>query len=378
AKAVILATGGLGQVFAPTTNALVCTGDGMSLAYRAGTPLMDMEMVQFHPTSLKGSGILLSEAARGEGGYLINSKGERFMKAMAPNKMELASRDVVSRAEQIEINEGRGVDGCVFLDMRHLGAEKIKVRLGQIHELAKIFTGVDMIEEPVPVRPGMHYMMGGIKTDYDGATYLPGLYAAGESACVTIHGANRLGGNSLMETIVFGRRSGKASSEYVKDKGKIKTFTESIAEKDKELIQSILKRPDKGITAPKLQHEMGHLMVEKVGVFRTKENLEDAKKQVKKLKDQWKDVSVMDKGKSYNSDLTSVLELRGMLDLAEAIVEGANDRTESRGAHTRLDFPKRDDENWLKHILYYYTPDGPRSENLPVTMRSWKPQERTY
>ncbi len=378
AKAVILATGGLGQVFAPTTNALVCTGDGMSLAYRAGTPLMDMEMVQFHPTSLKGSGILLSEAARGEGGYLINSKGERFMKAMAPNKMELASRDVVSRAEQIEINEGRGVDGCVFLDMRHLGADKIKVRLGQIHELAKIFTGVDMIEEPVPVRPGMHYMMGGIKTDYDGATYLPGLYSAGEAACVTIHGANRLGGNSLMETIVFGRRSGKASSEYVKGKGKIKAFTESIAEKDKELIQSILKRPDKGITAPKLQHEMGHLMVEKVGVFRTKENLEEAKKQIKILKGQWKDVSVMDKGKSYNSDLTSVLELRGMLDLAEAIVEGANDRTESRGAHTRLDFPKRDDENWLKHILYYYTPDGPRSEDLPVTMRSWKPQERTY
>ncbi len=378
AKAVILATGGLGQVFAPTTNALVCTGDGMSHAYHAGVPLMDMEMVQFHPTSLKSSGLLLSEAARGDGGYLINKDGDRFMTKYAPNKMELASRDVVSRAEQTEINEGRGVDGCVFLDMRHLGREKIMTRLGQIHELALIFSGVDMIDEPVPVRPGMHYMMGGIKTNYDGASYMPGLYAAGEAACVTIHGANRLGGNSLMETVVFGRRSGKAASEYVKRKSMSKTLSESSAEKDKELIKSIINRPDKGLTAPAVQFALGNMMVEKVGVFRTKEQLEDAKKHIRKLKDDWHNVSVLNKGTTYNTDLISVLELRGMIDLAESIIEGAIIRTESRGAHTRVDFPKRDDDNWLKHLLFYHTPDGPKIEYLPVTLTKWKPQERTY
>ncbi|MDH5682460.1 MAG: FAD-binding protein, partial [Spirochaetota bacterium] len=347
-------------------------------AYRAGVPLMDMEMVQFHPTSLKSSGILLSEAARGEGGYLINSKGERFMNKYAPNKMELASRDVVSRAEQTEINEGRGIDGCVHLDMRHLGKDKIMEKLGQIRELALIFTGVDMIDEPVPVRPGHHYMMGGIKTNYDGATYMPGLYAAGEAACVTIHGANRLGGNSLMETVVFGRRSGKAASDFVKAKGKGKSFSESVAAADVDLIKSILGRADKGLNAPALQLELGSLMVNKVGVFRSKDQLEEAKKEVKDLKAKLKDVSVMNKGTVFNSDLISVLELNGMVELAESIVEGAIHRTESRGAHTRLDFPDRNDNDWLKHLLFYREEAGPRIEYLPVTVTTWKPQERTY
>ncbi|MDH4127539.1 MAG: FAD-binding protein [Spirochaetota bacterium] len=377
AKAVILATGGLGQVFSPTTNALVSTGEGMVSAYHSGVPLMDMEMVQFHPTSLKSSGLLLSEAARGEGGYLINSKGERFMKTYAPNKMELASRDVVSRAEQTEINEGRGVDGCVFLDMRHLGKDKIMERLGQIRELALIFSGFDMIEEPVPVRPGMHYMMGGIKTDYNGATYLPGLYAAGECACVTIHGANRLGGNSLMETVVFGRRSGKTASEYVKNKN-FKSISKDVASNDINLIKTILNRPDRGFKAAKLQSELGETMVSKVGVFRKKEELIEAKEKIKKLKKDWQDVSVEDKGNVFNTNLISVLELRGMIELAECIVEGAIVREESRGAHTRVDFPKRIDEKWLKHLLFYSTNNEPKIENLPVTITNWKPQERTY
>ena len=208
AKAVILATGGLGRVYQPTTNSLICTGDGMSLAYRAGAPLMDMEIVQFHPTTLKDSGVLITEGARGEGAYLLNSQGERFMARYAPQKMELASRDVVSRAEQTEIDEGRGVDGCVLLDLRHLGEERIRERLWQISDLAHDLAGTDIIKEPIAVRPGMHYHMGGVKTDVHGATPLPGLYAAGECACVSVHGANRLGANSLLDTVVFGRRAG--------------------------------------------------------------------------------------------------------------------------------------------------------------------------
>ncbi len=208
AKAVIMATGGAGRVYEPSTNALICTGDGLSLAYRAGAPCMDMEMVQFHPTTLKGSGVLITEGARGEGAYLLNAAGDRFMEKYAPNMMELASRDVVSRAEQTEINEGRGVDGCVFLDMRHLGIEVIRERLWQIREIGIDFAGVDIIEEPIPILPGMHYIMGGIKTDVWGRTTVPGLYAAGETACVSVHGANRLGANSLLDTIVFGKRSG--------------------------------------------------------------------------------------------------------------------------------------------------------------------------
>ncbi len=379
AKAVVLATGGYGQVFAPTTNALINTGDGMSHAYRAGTPLMDMEMVQFHPTSLKKTGLLLSEAARGEGGYLINKNGERFMKKIAPNKMELASRDVVSRAEQIEINEGRGVDGCVLLDMRHLGADLIMSKLAQIRDLGITFAGVDMIEEPVPVRPGMHYMMGGIKTDVNGATYIPGLYAAGECACVTVHGANRLGGNSLMEAVTFGRRSGKGALDFVKKLSTDhKQLTQDAASKDAELIKSLLDRPDKGVYSAQIQAKMGSLMVEKVGVFRQEKVLKEAKEDIKNLKAEWESASIKDKGQQFNTEIIRTLELRNMLDLAQCTVEGAIMRNESRGAHTRTDFPNRNDKDWVKHILFYHEDKGPKHEFLPVTLTKWELQERVY
>ena len=224
AKAVIIAAGGLGRVFEPSTNALICTGDGIAIAYRGGAPLMDMEMVQYHPTTLRGKGLLLSEAARGEGAYLLNSEGERFMEQYAPNMMELASRDVVSRAEQIEINEGRGINGCVLLDCRHLGKGLIRERLSQIFEEAKSFANIDLTEEPIPVCPGMHYMMGGVKTDVEGRCWdlaggwqgVPGLFAAGEAACLSLHGGNRLGANSLLDTVVFGRRAGRCAGEYAK------------------------------------------------------------------------------------------------------------------------------------------------------------------
>ena len=377
AQAVILATGGAGQVFAPTTNALVCTGDGMSHAYRAGVPLMDMEMVQFHPTSLKG-GILLSEAARGDGGYLINIQGQRFMKHYAPNKMELASRDVVSRAEQTEINAGRGKEGCIFLDMRHLGKEKIMSRLSQIHSLALTFSGVDMIEEPVPVRPGMHYMMGGVKTDFNGATQLPGLYGAGELACVTIHGANRLGGNSLMETIVFGRRAGKYSAQYVQNSSRKIKISDSYSKPIQNHIKNVLNRPNRGFSSYKMQKILGESMVLNTGVFRTQETLLKGKEIVQDLKSKVHLISVSDKSDLFNSDLISALEFEGMLELAETTVEGAILRQESRGAHYRTDFNKRNDEKWMKHILYYRTPNGPKMEYLPVTITNWQPQERVY
>jgi len=378
AKAVVYATGGIGRVYEPSTNALICSSEGMSHAFRTGAvPLMDLEMVQFHPTCLI-TGVLISEAARGEGGRLYNSKGERFMGKYAPNKFELASRDVVSRAEQTEINEGRGINGFVHLDLTHLDRDFIIERLGQIRQLGIDFAQVDMAIEPVPVRPGMHYIMGGIKADTNSKTYLDGLYAAGECACVSVHGGNRLGANSLLESIVFGKRAGTYASEYVKGLSEGKKLTESAASDDINLIKSILKRPDKGLNAATLRLEMGKTMMEKVGVFRKEDTLLEAQKTIKELKGRWSDVSVADKGSVFNTDLISVLELRGMLDVAEALVEGAVNRKESRGAHTRDDYPTRDDENFLKHTLVYYTPDGPKLDYLPVTVTKWQPEERKY
>ena len=377
AKAVIMAAGGLGRAFEPTTNALICTGDGMALAYRSGASLMDMEMVQYHPTTLKSNGVLITEAARGEGAYLLNSKGERFMEGYAPNMLELASRDVVSRAEQTEINAGRDIDGCVLLDLRHLGREKIHERLQYINEVSMDFLGIDLAEQPVPVRPGMHYQMGGVKTDIDGATVVPGLYAAGECACVSVHGGNRLGANSLLDTIVFGRRSGVAAAAYAQetpDRG----VPEARLSVDEDTVKGLLARDDNGDTPAKIRYEMGVTMNEHVAVFRTDDGMQTARKKLQELQDRYNRVPVQDKGSVFNTNLIFTLELGFMLDCAETIAVSALERKESRGAHFLLEKPERDDENWIKHIAVQQTPDGPQLEYTPVTVTQWQPQVRSY
>lgn len=377
AKAVIIATGGMGRVYEPSTNALINTGDGMGIAYRAGAKLMDMEMMQYHPTTLKGSGALITEGARGEGAYLFNSEGERFMARYAPNKLELASRDVVSRAEQTEINEGRGINGCVLLDCRHLGRDVIATKLSQIHELALELAGVDLYEEPVPVRPGFHYPMGGIKTDVDGRTTVPGLYAAGEAACISVHGGNRLGANSLLDTVIFGRRAGRAAAEEASAKSD-KTLPESPLRDEESRIRALVERPYQGELAARVRLDMGVNMDRYAGVFREQEGLVALGDVLHELRNRYQNVHVGDKGRIFNTNLLSVLELDVMLDLAQAIQVAALERTESRGAHTRTDFPNRDDEHWLKHILLEYTPDGPKLSYAPVTITQWEPQVRTY
>ena len=376
AKAVIIAAGGLGRVFEPSTNALICTGDGMSLAYRVGAPLMDMEMVQYHPTTLKSNGALMSEAARGEGAYLINADGERFMERYAPNMMELASRDVVSRSEQTEINEGRGKDGCVFLDCRHLGEKKISESLSQIRELGKDFANVDMLYEPVPIRPGMHYQMGGIKTDVDGKTAVQGLYAAGETACVSVHGGNRLGANSLLDTLVFGRRSGEHAAGAAQGKAH-KAIDDSAAGGDREHIQEMLDR-DEAEGFGQVRLEMGQVMNQHLAVFREQAGMEEARSRLAGLRERYAHVSVADKGNTFNTNLIFTLELGFMLDCAEAIAAGAPERAESRGAHFRTDMPERDDENWLKHVLLTRGPEGPEISYLPVVITQWVPEARKY
>ena len=376
AKAVIIAAGGLGRVFEPSTNALICTGDGMAAAYRAGAPLLDMEMVQYHPTTLPANGVLISEAARGDGAYLINSEGARFMERYAPNKMELAARDVVSRAEATEIAEGRGVNGAVLLDCRHLGRAKIMERLSQIRELARDFAGVDIIDEPCPIRPGMHYQMGGIKTDVNGATAVPGLYAAGEAACVSVHGGNRLGANSLLETVTFGRRAGAAAADYVKGQP-APSDGQEWGRRTEERLVGLLERPLKRRAAA-VRLEMGQVMNKDVAVFRNEAGMQEAQAKIAELRAQYAEVGVQDKGKVFNTDLFAALELDYMLDLAGAICAAALYRKESRGAHFRTDFPERDDANWLKHTLVFRTPEGPRVETLPVTITKWQPTKRSY
>ena len=377
AKAVILAAGGLGRVFEPSTNALICTGDGMSLGYRAGASLMDMEMVQYHPTTLKGSGVLISEAARGEGAYLLNSENDRFMLKYAPEFKELASRDVVSRCEQTEINEGRGIDGCVLLDLRHLGEKYISERLSQIRELALDFANVDMVKEPVPIMPGMHYQMGGVKANVDGETGVPGLYAAGEVACVSVHGGNRLGANSLLDTLVFGRRSGVHAADMIKSIQHL-DVDDSAADDDRQNIQNLLSN-DKNESFGQIRLDMGTAMKEHFGVFRDENGMREGIEKIESVKERAKSVYVADKTSTFNTNLLFTLELGFMLECAESIAVSAADRSESRGAHTRTDMQDRDDENWLKHIMVSKSLDGGHELNYKdVVITDWEPVVRQY
>jgi succinate dehydrogenase / fumarate reductase flavoprotein subunit len=376
-RAVVMATGGAGRQYRATTNAYACTGDGMAMALHAGLPLKDMEFMQFHPTTMFPSGILITEGCRGEGGFLINKDGERFMKRYAPNALELASRDVVSRSEQTEIDEGRGVHGSIFLDLRHLGAEKILERLPGSRELAMTYSGVDPIYDPIPVRPGAHYHMGGIETDTDGATELTGLYAAGECACVSVHGANRLGGNSLMETITFGRRSGRAAAEWALENRELDL--PETAERDAEAeLKGLLSR-ESGERPWKLRDELGQSMLENFGVFRTEAGMARQLEILADLRERFRSVHVEDRGEVFNSDLTQAIELGNMLDTALCMVEGGYARKESRGSHSRPhDYPTRDDENFLHHSITRWRDGGVELTRSEVRFTQWEPQERKY
>jgi succinate dehydrogenase / fumarate reductase flavoprotein subunit len=377
AKTVILATGGAGRLYSGTTNAYACTGDGMAMALRLGVPLKDMEMMQFHPTTLSPTGVLITEGCRGEGAYLLNGEGDRFLERYAPNAMELASRDVISRAEQTEIDEGRGVDGNVLLDLRHLGAERILERLHGTRELSMVFAGVDPIHEPIPVRPGAHYHMGGIETDLWGRTELEGLYAAGEVACVSVHGANRLGGNALMETITFGRRAGKAAAEWALANTTVLVPEGAVSDAEREL--GVLLGRDDGERPHAIRDRMATTMHENFGVFRRENQMKEQGQILDDLTERYQRVVVDDKGSVFNNDVTQALELGYLLELATCMVEAGLARKESRGAHARPhDYPDRDDENYLRHTLVRWVDGRPQLEWAPVRMTKWQPQERTY
>jgi succinate dehydrogenase / fumarate reductase, flavoprotein subunit len=377
AKTVILATGGAGRLYTGTTNAYACTGDGMAMALRIGVPLKDMEMMQFHPTTLAPTGVLITEGCRGEGAYLLNADGDRFLQKYAPNAMELASRDVISRAEQTEIDEGRGVDGNVLLDLRHLGAERIVERLHGTRELSMVFAGVDPIHEPIPVRPGAHYHMGGVDTDLWGATSLEGLYAAGEVACVSVHGANRLGGNALMETITFGKRAGAAAAEYALTHTTVTVPETMVSDAEREL-DRLLDRTE-GERPHAIRDEMATTMHENFGVFRREDQMRRQGEIIDSLRQRYERVVVEDKGTVFNNDLTQALELGFLLELAACMVEAGLARQESRGAHARPhDYPDRDDENFLKHTLVSWANEGPQLTWEPVRMTKWQPEERKY
>jgi succinate dehydrogenase flavoprotein subunit len=378
AKTVILATGGAGRLYVGTTNAYSCTGDGMALALDVGVPLKDMEMMQFHPTTLSPTGVLITEGTRGEGAYLLNSEGERFLKRYAPNAMELASRDVISRAEQTEIDEGRGVDGNVLLDLRHLGPDRILERLHGTRELSMTFAGVDPIYEPIPVRPGAHYHMGGVDTDVWGLTNVEGLYAAGECACVSVHGANRLGGNALMETITYGKRAGRHAAEWALANTTVEVPPSTEADAERELKQLLART--QGERPWKIRDELAQTMHENFGVFRREDQMERQGEIVAALRERFERVVVEDKGQVFNNDLTQALELGFLLELAQCMVVAGIARKESRGAHARpSDFPDRDDEQYMKHTLVMLDEDGrPELDWRDVTVTKWQPQERTY
>jgi succinate dehydrogenase / fumarate reductase flavoprotein subunit len=377
AKTVILATGGAGRLYVGTTNAYACTGDGMTMALRVGVPLKDMEMMQFHPTTLAPTGVLITEGCRGEGAFLLNSENDRFLKRYAPNAMELASRDVISRAEQTEIDEGRGINGNVLLDLRHLGADKILERLHGTRELSMVFLGVDPIREPIPVRPGAHYHMGGVDTDVWGKTLVEGLYAAGECACVSVHGANRLGGNALMETITYGKRAGAHAADWALSHTTVEVPPSTEADAEREL--KLLLDRSEGERPWSIRDELAQTMHENFGVFRREDQWEREGEFISSLRERYERVVVDDKGQIFNNDLTQALELGFLLELADCMIVAGLARKESRGAHARPDdYPDRDDENYMKHTLVSWVDGRPQLEWRDVTMTKWQPQERTY
>lgn len=385
AKAVLLATGGCGRIYKTTSNSFATTGDGFNLAYQAGIPLEDMEFVQFHPTGIYPLGILVSEAARGEGSILRNGLGERFMERYAPTVKDLAPRDIVSRAILTEIREGRGIDGkdYVHLDLTHLGEEKILKKLWEITSFVRIYLGIDPVREPVPVQPTCHYMMGGIPTDIDGrvladenGTVAGGLYAAGECACVSVHGANRLGCNSLLDLLVFGRRSGMAMKED------ISRYTHHLLSFDplkiqEEKITGLLDL--EGTETPgELRQRMHSLMMEHCSSFRNEDGLRKGLEEIRSLKERYRNIEIKNKGKNFNYELMEAIELGHQLDISEVILVSALDRKESRGAHFREDFPARDDRNYLKHTLAFQTASGPEVRHKPVKVTRFQPEARRY
>jgi succinate dehydrogenase / fumarate reductase flavoprotein subunit len=385
AKAVMFGTGGYGRAYRVTSNAYANSGDGVAIAFRAGIPLEDMEFVQFHPTGLYPLGILVTEGARGEGGYLKNKDGERFMKNYAPTVMELAPRDMVTRSIQTEINEGRGIDGRDFvnLDLTHLGAAKLKERLPEITSFAKTYAGIDPVTQSIPILPTAHYSMGGIPTNIYGnvlanekGTIVKGFYAAGECACISVHGANRLGTNSLLDAVVHGRRTGKNIDKYIRD-AELMPLPENADEKDKEKFKKLYSTSS-GENADKIRAKLKEEMTLKCGVFRNENDLKAMLEIIHELEDKYKNVHMMHKGKVFNTELMEIIEIGNLLEFSDAIVTGALARTECRGAHWRTDHPKRDDENWLKHTFAYKTEKGIELKYKPVTILNYQPQERKY
>jgi fumarate reductase flavoprotein subunit len=383
-KAVIVCTGGAGRIFPFTTNGSIKTGDGMALAYRAGVPLKDMEFVQYHPTGLPGTGILMTEATRGEGGYLVNKEGKRFLEDYIPSKMELGPRDILSRAIIQEFEQGRGFDGpygqFVHLDIRHLGEKTIDKRLPFVRELTRNFVGIDPVHEPIPVRPVVHYMMGGIDTDMLGRTPLPGLYAAGEAACVSMNGANRLGSNSLTECLVFGARVGRQAAEEALEAGapSPNPLVRLAEEEQDRLIGRYLSKEGGRERISSIRRDLHHAMERGAGVYRTEESLKEAAEIVTALRERYRDLTMDDHSRAFNTELVAAVELGNMLEVAETVVRSGLDRRESRGSHTRRDYTDRDDDRFLKHSMAVASPDGPRIEYGDVSITRWPPAERTY
>ena len=385
AKATILATGGLGRIYAFTTNGNICTGDGMALAYRAGVGLKDMEMVQFHPTGLPFTGILITEAVRGEGGFLYNNQGERFLKRYVPGKMELGPRDIISRAMTTEFEEGRGFEGphgkYMHLDVRHLGEDLIDRKLPFMRELGREYVGIDIVKDPIPVRPVQHYQMGGIDVDIHGATPMKGLYAAGECANVGLNGANRLGSNSLPECLVFGAAAGRAAAEQVGSLAAVGTNPVDALLRDeaKRVESSFLDKTGGDERIAEIREDMQHSMDQGAGVYRDKGGLAELTQRLDTFRERFGRIKVDDSSRTFNTELTAALELDFMLDCAMAVAHSALAREESRGAHARRDFPERNDEKFLRHTLAYHV-DGaaPRLEYRDVHLGKFEPKARTY